>query len=187
MPPMLEIVPLHFSRPQMLAALIEFLRAELGVEARCGEHTFLLFPAFDQQRGQYHATRIWEQLLHARAEARNKLLVLTEYDLFIPVLTFILGEAQLAGRAGIVSICRMNEAFYERPPNDELLFQRLCKETAHEVGHLFGLHHCYVPQCVMGPSTNIEGVDLKGWRYCFSCLKQFAEARTALYVELRQN
>ncbi len=187
MNPQVEIFPLHFSRTKMLQALRDFLAAEFGLESVIREFSFSLNTAYDARRKQFNATRLWQQILKARGNSPRKLLVITEYDLFIPVLTFVLGEAQLGGRGGIVSVCRLQETFYQRPQNEDLLFQRLCKEAVHEIGHLYGLRHCYNPGCVMGPSTNVEGVDLKGWAFCYDCLNQFAEQRNKLARELLES
>jgi len=96
-------------------------------------------------------------------------------DLFIPVLTFVFGEAQLNGRAAIVSFHRLDSQVYGLPPNPNLLLARLFKESIHEMGHTFNLLHCHVNQCVMGSSSTVDGVDLKSARFCNSCL---AEVRT---------
>jgi archaemetzincin len=168
----------------MLTALREALEFEFGLSSSIGHFSFSLDSAYDPHRKQYNATRLWRQVLSAREGSLHKLLVITDYDLFIPVLTFVFGEAQLGGRAGIVSACRLHESFYDLPPNDDLLFSRLLKETIHEIGHLYGLRHCYTPGCVMGPSTAIAGVDLKSEKFCIECLQVFARAREVLAARL---
>ncbi len=180
----LEIFTLNFSQHELLIALREWLALEFNLHSLESLFSFSLNNAYDPARHQYNATRIWEQVLKARPDSHHKLLVLTEYDLFIPVLTFVFGEAQLGGRAGIVSICRLLESFYGLPPNPDILFQRLRKEVVHELGHLYGLRHCYMPFCVMGPSTNVERVDAKEWKFCPECLETFARARNDLALRL---
>jgi archaemetzincin len=169
----------------MLEALREVLEFDIGLSSRLGNFSFSANSAFDPYRNQYDATRLWRQVLSAREGSLHKLLVVTDYDLFIPVLTFVFGEAHLGGRAGIVSACRLHESFYGLPPNDDLLFSRLLKETIHEIGHLYGLSHCYTPGCVMGPSTLIEGVDLKSEKFCLECLQAFAREREGLLARLQ--
>ncbi|NOY05047.1 MAG: archaemetzincin family Zn-dependent metalloprotease [Chlorobi bacterium] len=180
----LEIFTLNFFQHELLIALREWLALEFNLHSLESSFSFSLDESFDPARRQYHATRIWEQVLKARQGSHHKLLVITEYDLFIPVLTFVFGEAQLGGRAGIVSICRLLESFYGLVPNQDLLFQRLCKEVVHELGHLYGLRHCYMPSCVMGPSTTVERVDAKEWKFCPECLETFARAREDLAMKL---
>jgi len=60
----------------------------------------------------------------------------TDVDLFIPVLTFVYGEAQLGGDAAVVSTARL--ASGPGSVADENLFGlRVVKESIHELGHTF--------------------------------------------------
>ena len=68
------------------------------------------------------------------------MLGVTDRDLFIPILTYVFGEAQLGGRAAVVSTARLVEDVELFGP--QLLVERLAKEAVHEVGHAFGLLHC---------------------------------------------
>ena len=89
--------------------LIEAVRAHLGAELRervaPGFEPERPRAAWDARRGQYETGRIlkWLESRHAGAA---KVLGLTDVDLFIPILTFVFGEAQLGGRAAIVSTAR---------------------------------------------------------------------------------
>ena len=74
---------------------------------------------------------------------------MTDADLFIPVLTFVYGEAQLGGRAAVVSTARL--AVEQGRHDPALVAERIVKECVHELGHTFGLLHCDTPGCVMTP------------------------------------
>src|SRR5688500_2039018 len=88
--------------------------------------------AFDQRRGQ-HSSREMLRWLLARAPADGtRLLGITSVDLFIPILTFVFGEAQLEGRAAVVSYARLVAADDRR-----LTAHRLAREAVHELGHTF--------------------------------------------------
>ena len=91
----------------------------------------------------------------------DKVLGIAEVDLFIPILTFVFGEAQLDGPGAIVSMHRLNNKFYGMPENNALLVQRIVKESIHELGHTFGLLHCSSPGCVLNSSTYVEDIDQK--------------------------
>ena len=100
-----------------------------------------------------------------------RVLGVTACDLYVPVLTFVFGEAQLDGNCAVVSLARLQEEFYGMPPRDDLLRERLVKEAAHELGHTFGLRHCADWRCVMASSHAVERLDVKGAEFCGACRK----------------
>jgi len=97
-------------------------------------------------------------------------------DLFVPVLTYVFGEAQLDGKAAVVSTFRLREEFFGLDADPKLERTRLLKEAIHELGHTFGLIHCRNYDCVMHSSTSVEEVDLKPTDFCEDCRKQFVHA-----------
>jgi archaemetzincin len=100
-------------------------------------------------------------------DARN--LGVTACDLYVPVLTFVFGEAQLDGNCAVVSTARLADEHYGLPPNPILLRERLVKEAAHELGHTFGLRHCVDWRCVMASSHAVERLDIKSFDFCKGC------------------
>src|SRR5262249_11409644 len=99
----------------------------------------------------------------------NRILAVTSLDLFVPVLTFVFGEAQLAGACAVVSLHRLREEVYGLPPNPGLLEERLLKEAVHELGHTYGLRHCEDWRCVMTSSHAVEFLDVKSNDLCRRC------------------
>src|ERR1035437_6995110 len=71
--------------------------------------------AFDAERRQYGSIPVLDMLLRRCPQDASKLLAVTERDLFIPVLTFVFGQAQLGGRVGVVSLARLRQEFYGQP------------------------------------------------------------------------
>jgi archaemetzincin len=134
------------------------------------ENTLLnLEGAYDRLRQQTNSTALLAQVL-ARSEGdTGKRIAIVDVDLFIPVLTFVFGEAQLNGTAAVVSTHRLADHYYGLPRNDALTVARLEKEIVHELGHTFGLYHCHYFECVMRSSASVEGIDLKGVRPCPAC------------------
>ncbi len=131
--------------------------------------------AFDPARNQYHSTAILQRLA-ALAEPQDILLLgVTALDLYVPVLTFVFGEAQVAGRCALASYHRLREEFYGLPPSNDLLHERLAKEAVHELGHAFGLLHCDNWECVMASTHAVERLDLKTARFCPACQKAVLE------------
>jgi archaemetzincin len=128
-----------------------------------------LRPYYDKGRKQFYSTLILKEFLKKLPKDAEKALLIVDVDLFIPILTFVFGEAQLGGKVGIVSITRLRQEFYGLPSNAEILQRRLIKEIKHELGHTFGLLHCSFRECVMSFASNILAVDQKGTSFCASC------------------
>jgi len=121
----------------------------------------------DKDREQYNAVKIIESFSETDTD---KLLLITDVDLFIPIFTFVFGLAKLNGKVGIVSTHRLNNIYYGLPEDNEILVKRIQKEIVHEFGHLVGLKHCERYDCVMASSTDVEELDTKSANYCASCL-----------------
>lgn len=128
---------------------------------------------FDPSRNQYYSTKILEAALTKFSAAYDKLIVLTQFDLYVPILTFVFGEAQLNGKAAIVSTSRLHNEFYGLQRDEKILSERFKKEIMHEIGHTFGLKHCHDWFCVMHSSSTVDEVDIKGGNYCRDCRRRF--------------
>ena len=57
--------------------------------------------SFDEQRGQWSSVLLLRHLLAVAPEGCLRVLGVTECDLFIPMLTFVFGQAQLDGLAAL--------------------------------------------------------------------------------------
>jgi archaemetzincin len=97
------------------------------------------------------------------------MLGVSAVDLYIPILTFVFGEAQVGGPCAVVSAHRLRQEFYGLAPDHELFRERLLKEAVHELGHTLSLTHCDDYRCVMASSHAVEWIDLKESRLCPAC------------------
>ena len=125
--------------------------------------------AFDTYRNQFNSTSIITELLVRFQSRKEKIIGITSVDLFVPVLTYVFGEAQLDGRIAVLSTFRFREELYGLESNQALERIRLLKEAIHELGHTFGLIHCHNPECVMHSSTSAEEIDIKTKNFCSEC------------------
>ncbi len=124
---------------------------------------------FDPIRRQYNGDKLLREVDTMDIPESTKTIGLFSVDLFIPILTYIFGQAQLGGRTGIASLYRLSNERYGMINDDALLTERFKKEIIHEIGHLFGLIHCHTPTCVMRSSTYVEDIDQKEIHLCSKC------------------
>ncbi|MCU0605758.1 MAG: archaemetzincin family Zn-dependent metalloprotease [Desulfobacterales bacterium] len=124
--------------------------------------------AYDAAREQYHSTPILRRLADAAPEGALKIIALVEVDLFIPILTHVYGEAQLGGKACIVSSYRLTTESW-RPDGRDRFQRRMLKESIHELGHTFNLRHCSDPKCIMHYCRSEADVDRKSEELCRYC------------------
>jgi archaemetzincin len=171
------VKPIHLIPLGVGLDLVEQLAAALArtfhTPCRIRPETLDIAFARDERRGQHYSTAILQRLEQV-ADSTARVLAVTSSDLYVPVLTFVFGEAQLEGNCAIVSTARLREEFYGMPPSDETLRERLLKESVHELGHTFGLRHCADWSCVMASSHGVELLDVKGAEFCHSCRKPIA-------------
>jgi archaemetzincin len=118
--------------------LVEALRFPLkdafGLPVKTAESTIHLERFYDANRGQYNSTEILLYLKdHYLRESNtcDKILALLSEDLFIPILTFVFGEAELGGSVAVASYHRLQSERYGLPPDHDLLVDRLRKEALH--------------------------------------------------------
>ena len=124
--------------------------------------------AYTLTRDQYHSTAILEKLASTLPSQAIKVVAITNEDLFIPILTHVYGEAQLAGKACIVSTSRLQEGLSLANIAKEFE-NRIVKEVLHELGHTFNLRHCNDKVCIMHYCRSIKDVDRKSDQLCRYC------------------
>jgi archaemetzincin len=133
--------------------------------------------AYDAGRRQYSSIAVLEMLTRLCPADGGKLLAVTDRDLFVPVLTFVFGQAQLNGCVGVFSLARLRQEFYGLPSDREVLAERAAKEALHESGHLFGLVHCQDRNCTMSLATNVRQIDSKKVAFCAPCRARLAKTK----------
>ncbi len=123
--------------------------------------------AYDTKRDQYHSTRILVLLeKHIQTIQASRLLGLAGFDLYVPGMNFVFGEARRPGRAAVISTRRLKPS---SPKSPRLFGERVLKEAVHEIGHMLGLKHCSAVSCVMYFSEHIRDTDRKDAVFCEEC------------------
>ena len=124
--------------------------------------------SLDPIRKQYYSTLILEKLAEKAPSNVIKVIGLTDVDLFIPIFTYVYGEAQLGGKACVISTYRLKEGLTFSNEGD-VFMARVIKEVLHELGHTFKLRHCPDTACIMHYCRSIQDVDRKSNQFCRYC------------------
>ena len=155
------------------AEFLKSLEGEISREFHAAVHTEEnpagINDFYDPLRRQYDGNRILKELVDPVYPSYGKRVGLFRVDLFIPILTYIFGQAKLGGNSGIASLYRLRNELYGLNADEDLLLERFGKVVIHELGHMHGLIHCQNPACVMKSSTYVEDIDQKGQNLCGQC------------------
>jgi archaemetzincin len=155
-----------------LTKIAEIVENEFRFSVQIREGHLDLSEFYDPVRRQYNGTKLLKVVESTYSTDSDKTLGLFSVDLFIPIMTYIFGQAFLNGSAGIASLYRLSNERYGIKTDDILIFDRFKKEVIHELGHTFGLIHCHIPNCVMRSSTYVEDIDQKSAKLCLKCQKE---------------
>lgn len=128
--------------------------------------------AYHAERQQFHSSEILQQMYPIVPPRAWRLLAIADVDLYIPILRYVFGEAQIGGPCAVVSAYRLRQEFYGLDPDQGLLRDRLLKECVHELGHTLDLRHCQNYRCAMASSHAVEWIDLRESTMCPSCRSQ---------------
>ncbi|MCX6268623.1 MAG: archaemetzincin family Zn-dependent metalloprotease [Bacteroidetes bacterium] len=168
----ITLISFGYFEKDFLEKTAEAVRLEFVCSANIREGHIDLSDFYDPGRRQYNGDKLLRQIDAMAFPDSVKVIGLFNIDLFIPILTFIYGQAFLGGRSGIASHYRLSNEPYGMVMDKKILLDRFRKEVIHELGHAFGLIHCYQPTCVMRSSTYVEDIDQKEQHLCLTCRTQ---------------
>ncbi|MFX1290164.1 MAG: archaemetzincin family Zn-dependent metalloprotease [Promethearchaeota archaeon] len=131
---------------------------------------------YDVERNQYKAPKILRRLIErAKNERSFRILGILDKDIYTKSYNFIFGIARRGSYAALISVARLRENFYinntiihRKQETTKKFEKRILKEAIHELGHTFGLPHCY-NNCVMRFSNSLADTDNKPAKFCSSC------------------
>ena len=168
----ITLISFGYFDAEFLRNVAEAVKKEFYLEVNIKEGHLDLSEFYDPTRRQYNGVKLIHEVEAAFSSETSKTLGLFSVDLFIPILTYIFGQAFLNGRTGIASNYRLSNERYGIQTDDSRILERFIKEVIHELGHTFGLIHCHIPTCVMRSSTYVEDIDQKSTHLCLKCREQ---------------
>ncbi len=163
--------------PSLLESVRDALPHSLPVQCEILPFQFDPAPSYHPERQQFHSSELLQRMQSLVEHRDFRFLAIADVDLYIPILKYVFGEAQIGGPCAIVSAFRLRQEFYGLDRDDGLLSQRLLKECVHELGHTLNLYHCQDYRCAMASSHAVEWIDLRECTLCGAC-RSLVETRT---------
>jgi predicted Zn-dependent protease len=173
----IRIVPINTVDAAFLDRLATCLEERFLTSARVERSLVVPRSTLNATRGQLFVATLNTKVQRAHPEVEAVLLAITDFDLYKTSHRFVFGDADEAQGTAVVSIHRLRSEFYGEPPDTNTLFQRTLKESIHELGHAFGLRHCYNARCAMYYSNSIFETDNKMPHFCETCDRRLTRAR----------
>lgn len=164
---------------KQIELLREYLEIYFQLETKIQEETSDdIIPAHARRKltenyEQLLAGYILDSVLKKEKPANGVALMgLTEKDLYPkPEWNFVFGLASYSQKIGVSSIYRLQDEKLTKA-NFNLCLARLTKICSHEIGHMFGLHHCIDANCVMNGTNSLPETDEHSIRLCSNCQRK---------------
>jgi len=176
-PQHISLISFGYFENDLLWSIAETVKKEFLLDVYVKEGHLDLSEFYDPTRRQYNGTKLVHEVETAFSSDSSKTIGLFNVDLFIPILTYIFGQAYLNGRTAIASSYRLSNERYGMNSDKRIFLERYVKEVIHELGHTFGLIHCHIPTCVMRSSTYVEDIDQKNPQLCTNCRNEYNKTR----------
>jgi archaemetzincin len=167
-----QVVPLGPVDDRLLRVVAANVFALCQLPARVAKGGPLPSSAYDPQRQQYDAAALLKHLDGQGAEATlQKTLAVTAVDIFVPIFSYVFGEARLGGASALVSIYHLSGG----PGNGASetaaaeLYLRAVKVALHELGHLLAMPHCEDHRCLMHYADTVTAIDNTPLQFCRYC------------------
>ena len=127
----------------------------------------------DLGQEQFLAGYILDSILKKEKHEKGiALMAITEKDLYPkPEWNYVFGLASYRDKIAVSSIHRLYDKTLEGA-DFSLCLERLLKICSHEIGHMFGLHHCIEADCVMNGTNSLSETDEHSLRLCSLCQRK---------------
>lgn len=174
---LVHLLPVGTVDISLLEGLCDSLPGCLPVRCEIAPSALDPVTAYHVERQQFHSSEILQRMQRLVSARSWRLLAVADVDLYIPILTYVFGEAQMGGPCALVSAYRLRQEFYGLDRDEDLLRERLLKESVHELGHTLDLRHCNDYRCAMASSHAVEWIDLRERTLCESCSTRLNASR----------
>ncbi|MFN2379407.1 MAG: archaemetzincin family Zn-dependent metalloprotease [Bacteroidales bacterium] len=166
------LIPCDHFEEMVIRKITDELKLHFGFPVTVRECHNDITEHYNPSRRQYDANKLLQMIGAFPGEKAVRIIGLYRVDLYIPVLTYIFGQAILGGEKAVASLYRLRNELYGMPKDDALTVTRFTKVIVHEMGHSFGLVHCQNPECIMRSSTYVEDIDQKKLKFCPTCREE---------------
>ena len=154
---------------EMLAMLKEFLHRRFSLPVRVEKNPVDLSAASRPKRDQWELRELLTAVL-GRVRGDARCILLTNKDTFTRDMNWSTGIARCNGTTAVVSVCRLDPAFWGEVYDRVRHYKRVRKLVLHELGHTFGeVGHCEDWACAVHGSGSIGEIDKTGEDYCKHC------------------
>ncbi len=153
----------------ILRNIANALEKEFHCKIELGKKMLIPGDSYNSKRKQYHSTIILKKIQADKPKSFDRMLGITDVDLYVSGLNFVFGEADVFSGVTVISLTRLRQEFYGLKPDNRLLRERAIKEAIHEIGHTYGLGHCSNPKCIIHFSNSLKDTDIKRQGFCNIC------------------
>lgn len=123
-------------------------------------------------RSQYYARVILSKLERAKANQREKVIAICEDDLYLPDENSVIGYGDHLAGVAVVSLFQIRQEFYGLPEDEDKVYDRLYKESVHQLGYVFKLPSCRNARCVHYQGESMMEIDNKASKFCDICTRK---------------
>ncbi|MCA1757110.1 MAG: hypothetical protein LC649_06605 [Bacteroidales bacterium] len=139
------LIPCDHFEEMVIRKITDELKLHFGFPVTVRECHNDITEHYNPSRRQYDANKLLQMIGAFPGEKAVRIIGLYRVDLYIPVLTYIFGQAILGGEKAVASLYRLRN---------------------------FGLVHCQNPECIMRSSTYVEDIDQKKLKFCPTCREE---------------
>jgi archaemetzincin len=131
--------------------------------------------SFNENRLQYDAAKTLKKLESIKGKDIDKILGILTVDLYVPIFSYVFGEAKQGGKAAVISLYRLAKDTDGKTQPSPTVLERAAKIALHELGHLYNLYHCANEHCLMHFSGGLQDLDSSPLYFCRYCSKYFLD------------